>query len=109
MTAQAVPVADDREDDAKDTERDEERRCRYHRDRFGTGTRTHDPSGRVWRPSLFGRRPREAASLGWETDARGRSRCHLRCHALARRAEIPEPTPGLEPGTPSLRVKCSTN
>jgi hypothetical protein len=21
----------------------------------------------------------------------------------------PEPTPGLEPGTPSLRVKCSTN
>ena len=24
-------------------------------------------------------------------------------------AENPEPTPGLEPGTPSLRVKCSTN
>ena len=25
------------------------------------------------------------------------------------RGEAAEPTPGLEPGTPSLRVKCSTN
>jgi hypothetical protein len=29
--------------------------------------------------------------------------------AIAANGVTPKPTPGLEPGTPSLRVKCSTS
>jgi hypothetical protein len=35
--------------------------------------------------------------------------CPLSTHGRPPMPENPEPTPGLEPGTPSLRVKCSTS
>jgi hypothetical protein len=43
------------------------------------------------------------SNLSWS------GRCPNRCPQAVESAESLEPTPGLEPGTPSLRVKCSTS